>query len=160
MCVWNVSQVEKYIARHGTRAVYAPSCVDPKPMAAVLSKLAIVQFSESIPWLFAISILSKYMLSFFGDKLTRKALPVHLKFQFSVPVSHRRCPMWNTLILVSFFIDHVCKGLGFRLTSTCQMQSYSTTRKVPTSVKYQQPTSQPYIGAFHNPYRSHEIRHI
>ncbi len=41
----------------GTRAVKAPILVVPYPTAAVSSRLARVQFNESIPWLQPISFL-------------------------------------------------------------------------------------------------------
>jgi hypothetical protein len=41
--------VEKNIAKHGARAVNAPILVDPWPMEAASSKLAKVQFKESMP---------------------------------------------------------------------------------------------------------------
>jgi hypothetical protein len=39
------------MGRQGTRAVKAPIFDDPCPIAAASSKLAKVQFNESIPWL-------------------------------------------------------------------------------------------------------------
>lgn len=42
--------------------MYAPSCDDPKPIAAVCNKLASVQFSESTPWLLIVSVVSAVSL--------------------------------------------------------------------------------------------------
>ena len=49
VCVWYVSQVEKNIGKHGTRAVKTPFGEGPSPIAAVSNKLASVQFRESMP---------------------------------------------------------------------------------------------------------------
>jgi len=47
--VWYVSHVDRNMGRVGIKAVNAPTGVGPKAMAAVSSKLARVQLSESIP---------------------------------------------------------------------------------------------------------------
>ena len=53
--MWYVSQVEKNMGKTGTSAVNAPILPCPYPTAAVSNRLAKVQFSESMPWLEAIS---------------------------------------------------------------------------------------------------------
>jgi len=49
--VWYVSQVEKNIGKHGINAVRTPAGLVPNPILAVSSRLARVQFNESMPWL-------------------------------------------------------------------------------------------------------------
>ncbi len=43
--------MEKYIGKQGTNAVKIPAFEVPSPIAAVSSRLASVQLSESMPWL-------------------------------------------------------------------------------------------------------------
>jgi hypothetical protein len=54
--VWYVSHVEKNMGSTGISAVKAPILVEPYPSAAVSSRLARVQFRESMPWLFRVSL--------------------------------------------------------------------------------------------------------
>jgi len=41
------------MGKHGQSAIRAPSLVEPAPVATVCRRLASVQFSESIPWLYS-----------------------------------------------------------------------------------------------------------
>lgn len=105
------------MGRTGTSAVNAPIFPCPYPTAAVSKRLANVQFSESIPWLRAVSYAG---VSLSRDVAYSKSSPRGL----DVPV--RRACLPSTLSIVEYLDDGqriLPEMPDATLTSTCRKQS-------------------------------------
>ncbi len=78
------------MGRHGIIAVKAPVFDGPRPMAAVSSRLASVQFNESMPWLSCglVHVNDRKGL----EEPTQTARQVHSMCLFVWPASRPRCP--------------------------------------------------------------------
>ena len=107
MCVWYVSQVEKYIGKQGMIAVKAPSLVEPCPIEAAVIKLAREQLRESMPWLVSYVLVSfqKYIMGIRSnvlEKLSKRARSSRSSCLLTVNVIHGGIPT-----------AHVRKSAGF-----------------------------------------------
>ena len=114
----------------GTRAVKAPMLEVPYPTAAVSSRLASVQFNESIPWLQDVS--DRALAHWAGPGHTRRALLEGWMSRFGALACRQCCPLWSTYTTRSLATSLEPRRLG-RLTSTCQTQNYNIPTRVPTA---------------------------
>jgi hypothetical protein len=82
----------------GMSAVNAPILPLPYPTAAVSSRLANVQFSESMPWLYGIS---HAVVALGWASRTQTALQAGSTCRCDAPACRLRCPLWSTFMAVS-----------------------------------------------------------
>ena len=133
------------------RAVNAPFLLFPSAKEAVSSRLASVQFKESMPWLQTVNILALTDLS--SDVLEKLAKPTRLiqsSCLFAIKVVHGRVPEPGASVSAS------PAGTYEKLTSTARMQSCSRPMMTPIDSVLTKSVQQSYETS--TAYRTNKIR--